>query len=74
VLEHLYVPKHEVLSKDEFESVVKQYHALPEEFPYILATDPVARAIGAKPGDMVKIFRRSETAGSSSYYRYVVEG
>ena len=42
--------------------------------PYILATDPIAKELGAKPGDFLKISRRSETAGSSTYYRYVVEG
>ena len=48
--------------------------ASPGQFPYILTTDPVAKEIGAKPGDFVRITRKSETAGSSVYYRYVVEG
>jgi len=74
VLEHIYVPKHEVLSKEEVERVTKQFNASPEQFPYILATDPAAKAVNARPGDMIKITRRSETAGSTVYYRYVVEG
>jgi len=41
--------------------------------PFILVTDPISKEIGAKPGDLVKVSRRSETAGSSVYYRYVVE-
>jgi DNA-directed RNA polymerase subunit H len=29
--------------------------------------------LGVKPGDMIKITRKSATAGQSNYYRYVVE-
>jgi len=29
--------------------------------------------LGVKPGDMIKITRKSATAGESLYYRYVVE-
>jgi len=49
-------------------------NASPSQFPYLLNTDPLAKEVGAKPGDFVRITRRSETAGSSTYYRYVVEG
>jgi len=54
--------------------VLERFHSSPSQFPYILATDPISKEIGAKPGDFVRISRRSETAGSSTYYRYVVEG
>lgn len=40
--------------------------------PYIWAQDPVARWIGAKPGDIVEVLRRSETSGSTPYYRFCV--
>ena len=68
------IPKHELLTKEESDQVVARHNATPGQFPYILATDPVAKEIGAKPGDFVRITRKSETAGSSVYYRYVVEG
>jgi len=45
----------------------------PSQFPYIQSTDPLAKEVGAKPGDFVRITRNSETAGTSIYYRYVVE-
>jgi DNA-directed RNA polymerase subunit H len=70
---HFLIPKHELLTREEAEQAVARYSAAPGQFPYILATDPVAKEIGAKPGDFVRVTRKSDTAGSSIYYRYVVE-
>jgi DNA-directed RNA polymerase I, II, and III subunit RPABC1 len=40
--------------------------------PYIWTQDPVARWIGAKPGDIIEVMRKSETSGSTPYYRFCV--
>ncbi len=72
--EHIYVPKHEIVSGEEKEKIIRKYNASLEQFPQILASDPVVREIGAKPGDMIKITRKSQTAGESMYYRFVVVG
>ena len=69
---HMYVPKHEVVSDKEKEELVKKYNASPEQFPQILVSDPVVRAIDAKPGDLIKVTRVSQTAGESVFYRFVV--
>ena len=71
---HFLIPKHELLTREESAQVLARYNSLPSQFPYILSNDAIAKEIGAKPGDFVRITRRSETAGSSVYYRYVVEG
>ena len=71
---HFLIPKHELLTREESQQILAKSNAKPGQFPYILATDPLAKEIGAKPGDFVRITRKSETAGSSMYYRYVVEG
>jgi len=71
---HFLIPKHELLSREEASQVLTRFNGTPSQFPYIQATDALAKEIGAKPGDMVRITRRSETAGTSTYYRYVVEG
>lgn len=70
---HFLVPQHELLSKEEAMEVAKRYNASLSQFPYILSSDPMVKEIGAKPGDLIKITRKSETAGSTVYYRYVVE-
>ena len=74
VFKHRLVPKHEVLSKEEAEEVLKKYHAKPHQLPWIKASDPIAIILGAKPGDIVKVTSRSPTAGVYVHYRYVVEG
>jgi len=74
VTTHLLIPKHELLVRAEADEILKNYHASPGQFPYLLSTDPVAKEIGAKPGDLVRVTRSSDTAGQSVYYRYVVEG
>ncbi|MBS7648026.1 DNA-directed RNA polymerase subunit H, partial [Candidatus Bathyarchaeota archaeon] len=73
IFDHVLVPKHVILSKDEAEAVLKKYHIKPYQLPYIEASDPAAEAIGAKPGDIVKVVRKSSTAGEVVVYRYVVE-
>ena len=73
VPDHIYVPKHEIITKQEGEEVLKKYNCKPTELPLIFATDPAILGLGVKPGDMIKITRTSSTAGESLYYRYVVE-
>lgn len=73
ILKHMYVPQHVILSPEEAKIILEKYHAKPDQLPKIRVTDPVVRAIGAKPGDILKIIRSSETAGVSEYYRLVVE-
>lgn len=71
---HFLIPKHELLTKEEATQVLARFNASPSQFPYIQATDAIVKEIGARPGDFVRVTRQSETAGSSTYYRYVVEG
>ena len=74
LFEHELVPKHEILTPEEREEVLRRYRIKPYQMPYIKASDPVARAIGAKPGDVLRIIRKSPTAGRYISYRYVIEG
>ncbi|KYH41618.1 MAG: DNA-directed RNA polymerase subunit H [Candidatus Bathyarchaeota archaeon B26-2] len=72
IFDHDLVPKHEIIPREEAEKLLKKYRINPYNLPHIKASDPIAILIGAKPGDIVKITRRSPTAGFFVSYRYVV--
>lgn len=72
IFEHDLVPLHEVVSQEERKELSKKYHAEPFQFPWIKSVDPIAIILGAKPGDVVRITQKSETAGKYETYRYVV--
>ena len=71
--DHIYVPKHEIMRKKDAEEVLEKYHCKTTDLPLIFANDPAIVGLGVNPGDMIKITRKSATAGESLYYRYVVE-
>ncbi len=73
IFEHELVPKHEILTQEERDKVLSYYRVKPYQLPQIKASDPAAKAIGAKPGDILRIIRKSPTAGEHIAYRYVVE-
>ncbi len=73
IFEHALVPFHEILSEKEKNQLLTQYKIKPYQMPQIKSGDPAVKAIGAKPGDVLKITRKSTTAGEHITYRYVVE-
>ncbi|MHC1570314.1 MAG: DNA-directed RNA polymerase subunit H [Methermicoccaceae archaeon] len=73
VLEHEMVPKHELLDESEVKAVLQKYAIKKEEMPKIRVDDPAAQAVGAQVGDVLRITRKSPTAGTFVSYRLVVE-
>jgi DNA-directed RNA polymerase subunit H (RpoH/RPB5) len=72
VLLHKFVPKHVLLTKEESQNLLEKYRIDVNDLPQMFEKDPVAIAIGAKEGDIVKISRDSSTTVRSiDYYRYV---
>jgi DNA-directed RNA polymerase subunit H (RpoH/RPB5) len=72
IFEHSLVPVHEIVSPEERNQLSKKYHAEPYQFPWIKSVDPISIILGAKPGDVLRITQKSETAGKYDTYRYVV--
>jgi DNA-directed RNA polymerase subunit H (RpoH/RPB5) len=74
ILNHTLVPFHRVLSEAEKISIKTKYNITDDnEFPEINRfTDPVALAIGIRPGEVCEITRPSKTAISAPYYRICV--
>jgi DNA-directed RNA polymerase subunit H (RpoH/RPB5) len=70
ILDNDLVPEHRVMTEEEKEEHIKKFYITDlSQFPEISRFDPVAQAIGVRPGDLVEIIRSSPTAITSKYYR-----
>lgn len=74
ITEHVYQPKHEILSKVESEDILRKFNTRTSQLPYIMLSDKGLDNLDVRPGDIIKITRNSPTSGESVYYRYVVQG
>jgi|UniRef100_A0A6C0LCV3 DNA-directed RNA polymerase subunit H (RpoH/RPB5) len=67
---HEYVPKHTKLTEEEVKDFMKEYLARSKMHMHvILQNDPIAKWIGLKHGDIVRIDRYNENSGESFSYR-----
>jgi DNA-directed RNA polymerase subunit H len=73
VMENYLVPRHSIMSEKEVKEVLEKLIIQKSQLPQIPIIDPCVKALGAKPGDIIRIERESPTAGTSFYYRVVVE-
>lgn len=72
ITDHELVPKHEPLTPDETQQMLKAFALNAAQLPRLLATDPVALYFGLQRGAVVKITRKSETAGTYVTFRQVI--
>jgi len=72
VTEHILIPKHTKLNEKEKKELFEKYNISLKELPKILKDDPTIESLNIKPGDIIKIVRKSATAGECVFYRGVV--
>jgi DNA-directed RNA polymerase subunit H len=78
VMNHILVPEHKLLSPEETDAVLKKYSISIEELPKMRRSDACVRSLELRVGEIprgsiIKIVRRSETAGISYAYRLVID-
>jgi len=71
VEEHFLVPKHSLLKDAEAKKLLDRLNTSLDRMPSILKADPSVKRLKPKVGDIIKIERKSHTAGKSTYYRVV---
>ncbi len=72
VKNHVLIPKHEKLSEKEKKALLEKYNVSLTELPKIIKEDPAIEKLNVKEGDIIKITRKSETAGKAIFYRGVI--
>ncbi len=73
IQDHILVPKHEILTDKETEKLLEEYNISKGQLPKIFRNDPAIKKTEAKPGDVIKITRKSPTAGKTVVHKVVVK-
>jgi DNA-directed RNA polymerase subunit H (RpoH/RPB5) len=70
---HILVPKHEWIPEATVKEILEKYQVKSKiHLPHIQRTDKMARWLGLRAGDVVKITRPNENSGIYYYYRCCV--
>ena len=72
ITRHELVPPHILLSDSEKRQLLDRYRLKETQLPRIQHGDPVARYLGLRKGQVVKIIRQSATAGRYASYRLCI--
>lgn len=78
IQQHDLVPKHEVISESEKELLQENSDFNINDLPKIKITDSVVKELSKESdisvGDVLRITRKSKTAGEFISYRIIIEG
>ncbi|HIJ06797.1 MAG: DNA-directed RNA polymerase subunit H [Methanomicrobiales archaeon 53_19] len=72
VLMHDMVPKHQIMDVEEVHTLLTDYNLTMEQLLKIYHDDPIVKSIDAVPGNVIRITRKSHTAGEAEAFRLVV--
>ncbi len=70
--DHDFVPIHQLLSEKEVNTVLEKLNLRKENLPKLFAEDPQVKKLGAKPGQIVRVYR-NDNSHEYEYYRLVTE-
>lgn len=70
-LQYYTSPDYRILSEEEANQVTKNLHCKETELQKLFEKDRAIKIIGAKPGNIVEVTRKSTTTGISTVYKYV---
>ncbi len=71
ILQHTIVPRHIILSQEETKEFLEKHNVTLAQLPKISRKDPAIIRLQVAPGSVIKIIRKSETAGETIYYRSI---
>jgi DNA-directed RNA polymerase subunit H (RpoH/RPB5) len=71
-ISHVLIPSHVKISEKEKEELFKRYNITTRELPKIDRNDPAIAHLDVKENDVIRIDRKSPTAGTSVFYRGVI--
>ena len=74
ISKHCLIPKHEPIRDDDaIQEIIARYSLKArQQLPLIFKTDPMARYLGLRPKELVKITRYTPAAGEYVIYRCCV--
>ena len=73
ITKHVLVPEHIKLNQKEKAAILEHYNITTKELPKILKSDPLVEKLKANVDDVIKIKRKSHTAGETIFYRAVAD-
>ncbi len=69
---HVLVPRHDLLSKEESDRILKELGVKSWQLPRIAQDDPAIRDLSPEVGQIIRVTRKSDLVGEYVVYRLVV--